>query len=165
MSTHGRPRRARSALLKMREAAAVVLIRLVSPLLAKPKKSKLSTPRVQEHRARKEERRRKRLAQAASRNKKRRRTAPAAAAAASSAEIRPRQHRSSARSAWRTSTMRRRSHAAISSTRPACKSSQRRRGPTARGDHATAALPCYAHSAGSSRTSSKLLNRRNIPNF
>ena len=86
MSTHGRPRRARSALLKMREAAAVVLMRLASPLLAKPKKSKLSTPRVQEHRARKEERRRKRLAQAASRNKKRRRTAPAAAAAASSAE-------------------------------------------------------------------------------
>ena len=86
MSTHGRPRRARSALLKMREAAAVVLMRLVSPLLAKPKKSKLSPPRVQEHRARKEERRRKRLAQAASRNKKRRRTAPAAAAAASSAE-------------------------------------------------------------------------------
>ena len=86
MSTHGRPRRARSALLKMREATAVVLMRLVSPLLAKPKKSKLSTPRVQEHRARKEERRRKRLAQAASRNKKRRRTAPAAAAAASSAE-------------------------------------------------------------------------------
>ena len=84
MSTHGRPRR--SALLKMREAAAVVLMRLVSPLLAKPKKSKLSTPRVQEHRARKEERRRKRLAQVEACNKKRRRTAPAAAAAASSAE-------------------------------------------------------------------------------
>ena len=53
--------------------------------------------------------------------------------------------------------MRRRSHVAISSTQPACRSSQRRRGPTARGDHATAALQCYARSAGRSRTSSKLL--------
>ena len=83
MSTHGRPRRARSALLKMREAAAVVLMRLVSPLLAKPKKSKLSTPRVQKHHARKEDRRRKRLAQVEACTKKRRRAAPAAASAAS----------------------------------------------------------------------------------
>ena len=82
-STRGRPRRARSALLKMREAAAVVLMRLVSPLLAKPKKSKLSTPRVQKHHARKEDRRRKRLAQVEACTKKRRRAAPAAASAAS----------------------------------------------------------------------------------
>ena len=77
--------------------------------------------------------------------------------------VRPRRRRrTSARSAWRTSTMRRRSHAAISSTRPACRSSQRRRRADGR---AAAARPCYARSAGRSRTSSKLLNRRNIPNF
>ena len=67
-----------------------------------------------------------------------------------------------ARSAWRTSTMRRRSHAAISSTPPACRSSQQRRRADGR---AAVAPPCYARSAGRSRTSSKLLNRRNIPNF